>query len=95
MKIRAASASNGMLLSFADDGIGTSEEQFARLFDPFYRTDPARRHPSSRSGLGLSIVREAVEHMGGKVWAESVPDGGLCVNILIKEAVENGKYSDY
>lgn len=35
VKIRAASASDGMLLSFADDDIGTSEEQLARLIDPF------------------------------------------------------------
>lgn len=95
MKIRAASASNGMLLSFADNDIGTSEEQLARLIDPFTAPIPHVGIRQAEAVWGFPSCGRLWKHMGGKVWAESVPDGGLCVNILIKEAVENGKYSDY
>lgn len=85
-EVRDTCPENGILLSVADDGVGVPEEQLGRLFDPFYRTDPARRNPAGGSGLGLSVVREAVGHLGGRVWAENVPGGGLDVKIILVEA---------
>lgn len=93
VSIRAEKTPEGILLSVADDGAGVAEELLPRLFEPFYRTDPARRNPAGGSGLGLAIVREAVEHLGGKVWAENLPTGGFCVRILLRED-ENGTHSD-
>jgi len=86
---------NGIVqISVADDGIGVSDELLPRLFDPFYRTDPSRTNPAGGSGLGLSVVREAVAHMGGRVWAESVPEGGLNIIIELREGDKNGTDSD-
>ena len=95
VRIAAVSADNGIVLSVADDGIGVPEELLPRLFDPFYRTDPARNNPAGGSGLGLAIVREAVAHLGGTVWAENVPGGGLDVKIRLQEVMDNGKHPDH
>lgn len=94
VRISSACADGGILLSFADDGIGVPEELLPRLFDPFYRTDPARNNPAGGSGLGLAVVREAVSHLGGSVWAENVSGGGLDVKIRLQEAMNDGKHSD-
>lgn len=66
-------------VSFADDGAGVAEEQLPKLFDVFYRGDAARTMPGSGSGLGLAVVKKAVEEMGGSVRAENVETGGLRV----------------
>lgn len=83
--VTASAADDGVWLSFGDDGIGVAEEVLPRLFDPFYRADPARANHAEGSGLGLAIVREAVVHMGGRVLAEKNDRGGLCVRIWLPE----------
>jgi len=64
-------------LVVADDGQGVGDEDLARLFERFYRTDRAR---SSRgTGLGLAIVKHVVTSAGGTVEASGSPGGGLTV----------------
>lgn len=92
--VTAARTGDGILLAFADDGPGVPDDLLARLFEPFYRTDPARKNPAGGSGLGLAIVRRAVDHMGGSVWAENLKDGGLCVKIILREADGDEKDTD-
>ena len=62
-----------------DNGPGVQEAQLAKLFEPFYRGDAARTKPGAGSGLGLTVVKEAMQRMGGSVWAENAPGGGLRV----------------
>ena len=77
-------------LTLADDGPGVPEAARARLFDAFYRSDPARRDPNRGSGLGLSIAENAVRRMGGAIRAEASELGGLAVVIeLPKAEVQN------
>ena len=95
VRVTAERADGCVRLAFSDDGIGVPEELLPRLFDPFYRTDPARKNPAGGSGLGLSVVREAVAHLEGKVWAENAPGGGLRINLLLKEGTDGGEHSDY
>ena len=92
--VTASRTEDGILIAFADDGPGVPSDLLPRLFEPFYRTDPARKHPAGGSGLGLAIVRRAVAHMGGSVWAEDLPDGGLCVKIILKEADRDAENTD-
>jgi two-component system sensor histidine kinase MprB len=62
-----------------DHGPGIPDGDLEHVFDRFYRAVDVRSLPGS--GLGLSIVREAVETAGGHVQAANHPDGGAVLTI--------------
>ena len=68
-------------LAVLDHGPGIAAADLARVFDRFYRSDPARALPGS--GLGLSIVREVIERNGGTVEATARPGGGASVGFTL------------
>jgi len=78
----------GFRLSLCDDGPGVPTESLPRLFDAFYRSDPARQNPNRGSGLGLSIAAGAVRRMNGKIHAEIGNNGGLAIVIWLPKAEE-------
>jgi signal transduction histidine kinase len=57
-----------------DDGEGIHEEDLLRVFEPFWRGDPARS--GDGSGLGLALAKRIVEALGCQLRAESAPDLG-------------------
>jgi signal transduction histidine kinase len=65
------------VLDVSDDGRGVDEEELARLFERFYRSDRARA--SRGTGLGLAIVKHVVVSAGGRVEASGGPGRGLQV----------------
>ena len=77
------------VLSLTDDGPGVPPEACGRLFDVFYRSDPARKNPSGGSGLGLAIAAKAVARMNGTIRAENAEKGGLRIIITLPKE-ENG-----
>ena len=64
--------------TFADNGPGIPEsESLAKIFDRFFRIDGGRSREMGGSGLGLSIVRNAIRFHGGEISAKNRPTGGL------------------
>jgi two-component system OmpR family sensor kinase len=62
----------GTTISIADTGPGLSQEDQARIFERFYRSDPSRNRANEEgSGLGLSIVAAVMQAHGGKVGVTS------------------------
>jgi PAS domain S-box-containing protein len=59
-----------------DNGIGIKPSHLNKLFQPFVRLVNGAEYPGT--GIGLAIVRKAVERMGGKVGVESEPGKGSC-----------------
>jgi signal transduction histidine kinase len=65
-----------LIVRVADNGIGVPPEARGRLFEQFYRAHPTTVTGVEGSGLGLSIVRETTESLGGRAWVEFPDDGG-------------------
>ena len=72
-------------LQIRDHGIGVPEDILPRLTQPFFRADQART-AAAGSGLGLSIVKKVIEHMGGTLTLGNHPQGGLVADVLLPRA---------
>jgi signal transduction histidine kinase len=70
-------------VSVEDTGSGLTTEAVRRMFDRFWRSDPARK---GGTGLGLAIARGLVEAQGGRIWAERVATGGARVSFTLPVA---------
>lgn len=62
----------------ADQGIGMTPEQVAKIFEPFYRADSSNTSIGGL-GLGMSIVQRIITAHGGRIWVESQPQSGTRV----------------
>lgn len=65
-----------ILFSVKDFGIGISQKDKARIFEPFYQAEQTLYRRYGGVGLGLSICKGIVEAQNGKIWVESEPDIG-------------------
>jgi heavy metal sensor kinase len=68
-------------LTVCDTGPGIAPEEQARIFDRFYRGDPARERGGS--GLGLALTRSIVQLHGGRIAVESQPEHGTCFRVRL------------
>ena len=73
-------------IAVTDRGIGIAEGEQDRVFERFYRADPARARRTGGSGLGLSIVKHAVQRHGGEVRLWSRPGRGSTFTIRLPQA---------
>jgi signal transduction histidine kinase len=69
-------------ITIDDEGPGIPEQSMSRVFEPFFRVDPARRKSGPGAGLGLAIAKEIVERHGGKLTLQNRSPKGLRQRIV-------------
>jgi two-component system, OmpR family, sensor histidine kinase SenX3 len=82
----AATGGNLIEISVTDQGIGIPERDRERIFERFYRVDPARSRATGGTGLGLSIVKHVAASHGGEVTVWSAEGQGSTFTLRLPEA---------
>ena len=73
-------------IAVTDQGVGIPEDEVDRVFERFYRSDPARSRNTGGSGLGLSIVKHVVQNHGGDIRLWSQPGRGSTFTVRLPSA---------
>ena len=71
--------------AFYDNGTGVKEESLPHLFERFFREDSGRSRKRGGTGLGLCIVQNTVEVLGGTITASNRPEGGLRFDFTLRK----------
>jgi signal transduction histidine kinase len=89
VRVSLATESSGELVRFAveDTGIGMSEEELERVFEPFEQADTGTTKRYGGTGLGLSITRRFCAMLGGRVEAKSAPGRGSVFTITLPKSL--------
>jgi two-component system phosphate regulon sensor histidine kinase PhoR len=83
---RGGGTSGWIEIQVQDTGSGIPRDALPRIFERFYRVDPARSRADGGTGLGLSIVKHLMERMEGEVTAESELGKGTTIKIKLPAA---------
>ena len=94
-----ASINNGKIHIFVkDEGIGIEPKELDNIFEEFYRTRRAREIERDGTGLGLPIVKKAVDELNGKITLYSEVEKGTTFHIYLpryfsEQSINGGKIS--
>jgi two-component system sensor histidine kinase SenX3 len=80
-------------IAVTDQGIGIADDEQERIFERFYRVDPARSRETGGTGLGLAIVKHTIGNHGGEVGVWSRPGAGSTFTIRLPAARRRGDVS--
>ena len=76
-------------ITVKDQGIGIAQSEIDRIFERFYRVDPARSRATGGTGLGLSIVKHVAQNHGGEIKVWSAPGVGSTFSLRLPMIQEN------
>ncbi len=80
-------------VSVRDTGIGVTPDQHSRIFAPFGQADASTTRRFGGTGLGLTISRQLVEMMGGRIWLESQLGVGSCFHFTCRARIAGARTS--
>ena len=88
-RVRGADGAVGIEISVTDRGIGIAPEHQERVFERFFRVDPARSRATGGTGLGLAIVKHVAANHGGDVRVWSEPGVGSTFTLRLPEPADD------
>ncbi len=83
--VHAEAESNVVRLDVCDTGEGIAPEELAHIWERFYRGEGARSQDQHGAGLGLALVKELAQAMGGSVDVQSVVGEGSCFSVCLPQ----------
>lgn len=91
ISISVKAEKENIFYEICDSGSGFSQRDMEKAFNKFYRGDEARRSKDGHSGLGLFIVKQLIEQLGGSIKLSNTESGGACVTFQHKVFKNNGR----
>jgi two-component system sensor histidine kinase SenX3 len=91
--VNTSCSGNIVEVAVIDQGVGISDADQSRIFERFYRVDPARSRETGGTGLGLSIVKHVIGNHGGdiSVWSSAGVGSTFTIRLPIaEESAEEG-----
>jgi signal transduction histidine kinase len=88
VSIRLEAANRSVRFSIADQGLGVPATEQSRIFEKFYRLDPAMTRGIGGTGLGLYICRELLRRIEGRIWVEPNDDRGSVFHVELPLAAQ-------
>ena len=83
--VTAVNSEKGILLSVQDTGVGIKEEDLAIIFEPFRQIDGSMTRQAGGSGLGLTIVKNIIEVLHGKIEVRSEFGKGSTFTVFLPD----------
>ena len=87
IEVDISEAGDEVVVEVLDRGLGLDDVDCARLFEPFFRAEPARS-AANGLGIGLALCQRIVDALGGRVWARPREGGGAAVGFALPIATE-------
>lgn len=75
-----------------DSGIGISNDKFDMIYDLFRQADESFTREYGGTGIGLTIARKIVDHLGGDIWVQSTPDQGTNIYFTLPYELNESKF---
>ena len=82
-RLGGRAADGALVFWVSDQGVGIPPERIARIFDRFYQVDSSTTRAFRGAGLGLSLVRDLLEHLGGTIEVASEPGSGSTFTVRL------------
>ncbi|MFW6774282.1 sensor histidine kinase [Nocardioides sp. CPCC 205120] len=92
--VTAKSTDDSVEIAVSDQGIGIPASDIDRIFERFYRVDPARHRSTGGTGLGLSIVKHIAATHGGDVRVWSVEGQGSTFRLRLPRSLDHSPHRD-
>lgn len=75
-----------------DSGIGISNEKFDMIYDLFRQADESFTREYGGTGIGLTIAKKIVDHLGGEIWVQSTPEQGTNIYFTLPYEIPESKF---
>jgi two-component system OmpR family sensor kinase len=83
VNVTLAMHTDTMQIQIRDNGPGIDPAHFTQIFQPFFRSDPARQRREGNVGLGLALTHELTHLIGGRIEAANHPEGGAVFTLTV------------